>query len=640
MRPRHFVIAQWLSAVIVLALVLAISRYSPTAAAWSMLGVVLLAIGAYLYRSPAASTRLAEVLRRPVGGIGFSFLVLILSSAPYVLFFDPVGVIPWRAHSDREPKSIYLLFSDDVAYIAGSRTWSHTVSNLLMPHNTHIVPAWRIVTWALVRCAGNVEGLPEVFAIASYSILVIVMLLTGRLVARETGRNVLGLAAMALVGTTSLMLAPATWYSAGQPLWAGTGILATLWYSQFYRRSGRKLALLFAAVSALIAGGFWTVGHMAGPTSAVYLWVDGRRRCRLAAIVPLAASILAIVLSLALAARPIDATISFHGRTAREAFDLMQGVLHTAQAIPENLVFANVGLSAETTPIQGIVLTLGLLVLWTQRAWRQMFRSRSELAKVDRALKPGLAGSLSLLGPLECAGAALLLGSYLVEWSFRGYFEFRFLRTINSHFMVPWYDIIPQIGAVLLALGWWSARKPDQSTGVFREKPLPATWLGALGVVALASGLIVVNRPRVENLVRSSVHALLPSELMQFQIPKLQTMRANTLLERTAEWQRAHLRRLDKAQELARRLGLGRDALHAALGHPFVSGAVQLLPTRLYEHYDAIGILDLPDHGRDADPASVREALAPYFAQEPEWRPPWLSRSDSWPPAKENSQAK
>ena len=75
------------------------------------------------------------------------------------------------------------------------------------------------------------------FAMASYSILVSVMLLTGRLVARETGRALIGLAAMVAVGTTSLMLAPATWYSAGQPLWAGAAILATLWYAQRYRRT-------------------------------------------------------------------------------------------------------------------------------------------------------------------------------------------------------------------------------------------------------------------------------------------------------------------------------------------------------------------------------------------------------------------
>ena len=134
---------------------------------------------------------------------------------------------------------------------------------------------------------------------------------------------------MAVYGTTSLLVTPATWYSASQPLWAGLGILATLWYAQSYRRSGRWLALVMSALTAPIAGWFWTVGHMAGPAAAVYLWADGRRRCRLAAAIPLAATILTIVFSLAMSARQIDSTISFHGRTIREALDPVQGSLHT-----------------------------------------------------------------------------------------------------------------------------------------------------------------------------------------------------------------------------------------------------------------------------------------------------------------------
>src|SRR5262249_33013633 len=156
----------------------------------------------------------------------------------------------------REPLGFYRLFSDDVAYVAGSRTWERTASNLFVPHNTHIVPAWRLLTWGLVAGAGGLERVPEVLAVASYSILVGVMLMAGRLVARETGRNVLALAAMVLVGTTSLMMSPAVWYSAGQPLWAGFGILATLWYAQSYRRSGQVAALVLAAISAVVAGWF------------------------------------------------------------------------------------------------------------------------------------------------------------------------------------------------------------------------------------------------------------------------------------------------------------------------------------------------------------------------------------------------
>src|SRR5262249_16096351 len=151
-----------------------------------------------------------------------------------------------------------------------------------------------------------------VLAVASYSILIAVMLLTARLVARETRETSIGLATMAVLGTTSVMLTPAIWYSAGQPLWAGFGILATLWYAQSYRPSGNRLAIVLAGMAAMIAGWFWTIGHAAGPTAAVYLWQDGRRRCRLAAVAPLLATTLSVAIAMGFGGRRMDATISFH----------------------------------------------------------------------------------------------------------------------------------------------------------------------------------------------------------------------------------------------------------------------------------------------------------------------------------------
>ena len=365
------------------------------------------------------------------------------------------------SHVAREPLSFYRLFSDDVAYVASSRNWQRTVSNLFVPHNTHVVPAWRLLTWALMAWAGNLERVPEVLAIASYSILVAVMLMTGRLVARETGRTALGLAAMILVGTTSLMFAPAMWYSAGQPLWAGLGILATLWYAQSYRRTGRLPALVCTLFSAPLAGWFWTVGHLAGPVAAVYLWVDGRRRCRIAAAVPLAATAIAVGLSLGIASHRIAKTISFHGRTVQKAFSPARGLVHTLQAIPENLVFGNLGLAVQSTQAQGAVLTLGLVALWLGSSWLK----RADSGRKNDGPEPRGETRASGWdeGPLECAGAALVVGSYLIEWTFRGYLDFRYLRTLNMRAVVPWYDLIPHIGAVLFAVGWWSRTRPVET---------------------------------------------------------------------------------------------------------------------------------------------------------------------------------
>ena len=135
------------------------------------------------------SHRDSGLMRRPVGALGLGVMILAIATAPAILFFDPVSFWP-GAHTSREATGIYRLWSDDVAYISGSHTWARTMSNLFVPHNTHIVPAWRILTWALVAMGGHSSSdLPDVLAIASYSILVAVMLLAGRLIARETGRT-------------------------------------------------------------------------------------------------------------------------------------------------------------------------------------------------------------------------------------------------------------------------------------------------------------------------------------------------------------------------------------------------------------------------------------------------------------------
>ncbi len=250
-------------------------------------------------RSSRVVNSVAASLHRPISPLGLGCLVFVLVTSPWLLFFDPLGW-PGQPHIARDPSAIYRLYSDDFAYVAASRTLPRTLANLFVPHNTHIVPAWRLLTWGVVACSGSLPNLPAVLAQAAYGILVAVILLTGRLIARETGNTSLGLAAMAAMGLTPVMASPASWYSAGQTLWSGFCILATLWYAQCWRRRASITALVLATISAALAGWFWTIGYLAGPVAAVYLWLDGRRRCRLAAALPLVASVLALVAALAL----------------------------------------------------------------------------------------------------------------------------------------------------------------------------------------------------------------------------------------------------------------------------------------------------------------------------------------------------
>ena len=336
-------------------------------------------------------SRIQAWLRRPIGYISFLVLLTAIVSAPAWLFFDPLSYLP------RDPLATYRLINDDFEYCSVSRNWTRTVEGLFVPHNTHVVPAWRLVTWGIVAVAGRLSRLPYVLAIASYGILVGVMLMTGRLVTRETGRPGIALAAMAAVGTSTLMFSAASWYSAGQPLWAGFGILVTLWYLQGFRRSGGSHRLLLASVAAMAAGWLWTVGHLAGPLGAIYLWADARARCRWAAVVPLLASVLAFGLGMSLGGRKIDATISLHGRTAREALDPIHGAMYTMQAIPENLVFGNLGVITETTALQGTLLTVALLLIW---AWTR----KSGLEIQSAGMRGRRHGPRELLPGMEHAG--------------------------------------------------------------------------------------------------------------------------------------------------------------------------------------------------------------------------------------------
>ena len=415
--------------------------------------------------------------------MGLALLGLWIVTAPAVLFFDPATFAPNRhGHIVRDPREFYQLFSDDVAYVAASRTLGSDGRQSPGPaQHAHRAELATVDLGPGRRWRGASSRLPEVLAVASYGILVAVMLMTGRLVARETGRVGPGLAAMVLIGTTSLMLTPAMWYSGGQPLWAGFGILSALWYAQSFRRNGRWLTLALAAVAGSVAGGFWSVGHLAGPVTAVYLWFDGRRRCRLAAAVPLGGDG-PDRRPHALVRRAADRQ---HGQLPRAHGPAkppipIQGTITTAQAIPREPGprqsragcgdHPGPGLRADARPA-------GLLGQPTLAATsRDPCRSPDQAARTP-AVSSGLGGDgprsswpSFAFNPLECAGAALVLGCYLLEWTFRGYLDYHNLRTINPYVIVPWYDAIPQIGAVLFAAGLVVGTRPAR-TFVFLVPP-------------------------------------------------------------------------------------------------------------------------------------------------------------------------
>ncbi len=498
---------------------------------------------------------------RPAGrpiALGLAAIILVV---PAGLFWD--SLVNYRLHSD------------DFAYVAASRNFPRACSNLFVPHNTHIVPAWRLLTWCMSAAAGSLANLQPVLAIASYSILVVVMILMGRIARRETQSTATGLLAMVAVGVTSLEKTSATWYSAGQTLWAGLGVLMMLLSLQGWRKSGGAWRLVAAAFWAWFAGAMWTIGHIAGPAGAVYLWFDGRPQSRRAAVVPLAATVVSILLALGLGAKKMDATVSFHGRTAKEAFSVVTGTSYTLQAIPENLILGNLGLTSETHAVQGLVLCLALLAGW---AWT-MRTSRSP-------------------SPLEAAGAVIVAGAYVVEWSFRAYMPFRYLRGI-----VPWYDTIPHLGAVLFVVGLWGRIRH------LKERE-PLSWGELLGIVGVVCALIAVHQPRITAWIIRDMPEMRPEEKELYLIEPLQRFRGVILASEFAHWQKLHLARLDRAEPVAKRLGIGRGLIRQAFG--------RVLAPEIPKEYDAADMLDLPEKGREHDPAVARSALARYFTMEPE----------------------
>jgi hypothetical protein len=482
----------------------------------------------------------------------------------------------------------FTLFGDDFIYIAHARDAPTLFEHLLAPHNTHFVPLFRLWTYLLVGLSGRLARLPDVLEVASYAALAAAMLSVGILVRRETRSTAAGLAAMAATGISTVVEPAVIWYSAGQALWAGVMIVLTLLAAQAWSLRPAAWRLVLAALGVLAAPAVWTGGLAAGPAASVYLWARGRQR---AAALLIGATVLAAAVVAAVAqrqARAIPIIWEVHPEVWPRP---IQAVINTAQAIPEALVFANLGLDAPTTPVQGIVLTVGLLAAWL---WTRRTAGR--------------------VHPLAAAGLIIVLSSFLMVYFFRGNFAYENLRELG------WYHAIPHLGAVLFASGWWAGGRP-RAGGLAR-----LTRGGALLVLGLVVALSLLQGPRALRLFLDRAPALTPGEMRRFPIPELKRLRAIYLLDESRARQIRALRRLDLAEEAAARLGIGRMAIRSVFGRVLVPGIPENQTAT-----DAVDLLRLPPKGPTSDPARVRAALAKFLSQEPEPRPPWLDPAEAWP---------
>jgi len=561
---------------------------------------------------PAAPDRPRSWWGRPGGPAGSLAVAALVLAAPLWLWADPpdgyhprdgVVALVGRLGPLAEPFGRTYLFLDDFDYVAKSRTPADLSRHLWTPHNTHVVPLFRLWTFAWVRAAGSLEALPPWLGLAAYLGYLAATLLVGLVVARETGRAVVGLAAMAGFGVSALLNPAVAWYSASQAVAAGAGVLAALAAAQAWRARGGLWRMAAAAALTAAAPLLWSGGYVAGPALAAYLWADGRPRCRRAAAVPPLASALTASLALATAGARIAAAENFHGRPLSRAADPWQGALSTAQGVVEILVLRNLGLAATTTPAQAVALGLLFAGLW---AW-------------SRGRRPGQ-GRLARFAPnpLEAAGGVTAVLGFGLVYTARGYFTFDNLRDLS------WYQAIPQVGAVLFAAGWWSGRG-----GAGLPAGVAAPTRGGLAAVAAGVALaLVLQTPRVRARVEGGAAPLLAAERLMFPTPMFVRLRERYLETARVAWQRRFLARLDRAEASARELGLGREAVRRGVGRVFGPGMPPDVP-----QIDGVNLLALPESAPRIDgPALARARLAPLLQPEPEPRPRWLRPADPWPP--------
>jgi hypothetical protein len=480
-----------------------------------------------------------------------------------ILCAAPLGL--WRV-----PLRWFFLKSDDFVYIARSRSPTALRQHLLTPHNGHVAPLFMVETHVLARLAGTLEALPAVLGWASYLTLALATALSGHVVARETGRMAWGLAAMAAVGLSSVLGPTLLWYAAGQALAAGTTIVAMLAALRAWRIRGSWRSLALGLLAAMAAPLFWSAGYAAGPVGMAYLWADGRRACRRAAVLLAACTVALIALVWCSVGREFAPASRLATRSVQGALPVGPALAHSAQAVSEALILNNLGLDAATTPAQGFLFCALLGAFW---AWTR------------RPLGPAGSRPWPRINPLEAAGAVAVFTTFGMIFAARGTeSDFGNLR------MLGWYDAIAQLGAVLFVFGWCSGRRPSPSLAA----PEPPGRLEFAVVVLFVALILALQAPRVERVIFEYAGMAAPATPHGGTTGMPCT--ASDLADE-ARTQRQALAALDRLEGAARRGEIDRAAFRRAIEQISVPGMPASLPG-----FGPGELLDLP-----RDPARPRE---------------------------------
>jgi hypothetical protein len=480
-----------------------------------------------------------------------------------------------------------FMFIDDFYYVSVARDFHAFCDSALRPLNCRVVPLFRFWTYLVVALAGKLSALPVALGIASYVGLAVAMALVGLFVFRESGRVAVAIMSMGCAGISTVIEPSVIWFSAGQAIWAGTGVLCALIAVQGWLKWGGLIRLLLAIVCIVAAPGLGTGGLVAGPAVAAYLWAHHQSRWRRAAWISLASSAATGLLLFFL----VRGQIASSQAIGNELYGVagprpVQALVSTAQALSEFLVFADLGVDVSTSAFQGVILTLNLLVLWV---WSR--------------------GGLCRLSALEAAGGVTVLLSYLMVYTFRGNLSFNSLRPVT------WYHAIPQTGWALFLSGWYLKLSPLPEASV----PCSFTVRKALTVVGLTLLVCATQMVRAQRFLRDSVPPLAPSESRAFLHPRAARLRAQFFLAEKSRRQREFLARLEVAEELAKSNGLGQQSIRNSLGRIGIPG----IPDQVKE-YDAVNLLALPAEGPEIPPGNLRRRLALLLEPIPEQKPPLM----------------